>query len=233
MPVLILRDRCDNLPRCFAASACPNQALFYDEGKGQVVVFPERCSDCRGPCLNFCDHYALKYAPSLQELGLLQAELDGSMSAEEIAQERLRLKQAEESRQKQAISEATALNFQQEVVQARLPVLLVVDSPRSPTWKRIQPILEQLAQQYVGQVILRRVNSDSELQLLTALRIRSVPTFLLFYQGQPVNGVEGALSLAQLQRWLQELLDQLRGMEESHPGARPAPAGRPGPTALR
>ncbi len=227
MPVLILKDRCDNLPRCYAAAACPNQALLYDERQGRIVVFPERCGDCRGPCLNFCDRYALKYAPSLEELRLLQAEQDGSMSAQEIAAERLRLKQAQESRKQQAIAEVTALDFQQEVGQARLPVLLVVDSPRSPTWKRLQPILEQVGQQLVGQVTIRRLNSDSERQLLTALRIRSVPTFVLFYRGQPVNGVEGVLSQAQLQTWLQEALDELRTVEAGPPvlTGRPGPAG--------
>lgn len=223
MPVLILRERCDNLPHCFAATACPNQAIFYDEGKGQVVALPERCGNCRGPCLNFCDRYALKYAPSLEELRLLQAELDGTMSPEEIAQARMRLRQAEEARRREAVPEVTSGNFRQEVLQSRLPVLVMVDSPRFAVSKRLLPILEQMAQQYVGRVLIRRLNGDAEPDLAAALRIRVIPTFLFFYQGQLVDGVEGAFSPAQLQQWIEQVLEQLEA-----PATRPAP-GAPGP----
>jgi|YNPBryantNP2012_1023418.scaffolds.fasta_scaffold29680_1 thiol-disulfide isomerase/thioredoxin len=221
MPVLILRERCDNLPHCFAASACPNQALLYDEEKKQVVVFPERCGDCRGPCLNFCDRYALKYAPSLEELRLLQAELDGTMTPEEIAQARLRLRQEEEARRREAVPEVTAEDFRQEVLQSRLPVLVMVDSPRFAVTKRLHPVLEQMARQYVGRLLIRRLNGDAEPELTAALRVRVIPTFLFFYQGQLVDGVEGAFSPAQLQQWVEQVLEQV-----SAPAA-PDQAGKP------
>lgn len=226
MPVLILRDRCDNLAHCYAATACPKQALFYDEASGQVVVFPERCADCRGPCLNFCDRYALRYAPSLEELRLLQAELDGSMSAEEIARQRMLLRQAAEARRREQLQEVTAANFQQEVLQARLPVLLVVDSARLPTWKRLGAALEQVVGQFMGQLLVRRINSDVELQLTGALRVRSVPTFILVHEGQIVDGVEGEMSPTRLQSWLQGVLAQLQPREQAAAkGTPPARAG--------
>lgn len=224
MPVLILPDRCDNLPRCYAATACPNQALLYDAAQGRVVVLPERCGDCRGPCLNFCDRYALKYAPSLEELRLLQAELDGTMSAEEIARQRALIRQAREARQQAAVPEVTAAAFQQEVLQARLPVLLIVDSPRSGSMKRLAQTLEQMCQKWMGQLLIRRVNSDVELQLTGALRVRTVPTFFLFYQGQLLDAVEGALSPTQLQAWVQNALQQVQAMEQAQ-GLPKRPAG--------
>jgi thiol-disulfide isomerase/thioredoxin len=231
MPVLILRERCDDSPRCYAAGACPNQAILFDAASEQVVVLPERCGDCRGPCQNFCDRYALKFAPSMEELRLLQGELDGTMTAEAIAQERLRLKQAEDARrQAEQIPEITAAGFQQEVLQARLPVLLLVDTPRSTTWKQLAPVLQQMAQHYVGQLLIRRVNSDTERQLVSALRVRSVPSMLLLYQAQMVDAVEGAMSPTQLQGWIQSALEQLRGLEAGQaPG--PAPAKPAGPAA--
>ncbi len=227
MPVLILRERCDNLPYCFAATACPHQALFYDEGKGQVVVLPERCGDCRGPCLNFCDRYALKYAPSLEELRLLQAELDGTMSPEEIAQARLRLKQAEEARRQETVPEVTADDFREEVLQSRLPVLVMVESPRFAVSKRLLPILEQMAQQYIGRMLVRRLNGDAEPDLVAALRIRVIPTFLFFHQGQLVDGVEGAFSPAQLQQWIEQVLEQVEALAARPAPGAPGPAGKP------
>jgi len=233
MPVLILRDRCDNLSHCYAAAACPNEALFYDEASGQVVILPERCGDCRGPCLNFCDRYALKYAASLDELRLLQAELDGTMSADAIAQERLHLRnQAEEQRKSEQLPEITAAEFQQEVLQARLPVVLLVDTPRSATWQQLGTALQRLAEEFVGQILLRRVNSDQESQLVQALRVRTVPSFLLLYQAQLLDVVEGAVSAAQLRGWIQAVLQQLRAAQtgqrlEAGPAGPAAPGAPP------
>ncbi|MGC9024392.1 MAG: thioredoxin family protein, partial [Chloroflexia bacterium] len=139
-------------------------------------------------------------------------------SPEEIAQARLRLKQAEEARRGEAVPEVTAEDFRQEVLQSRLPVLVMVDSPRFTVTKRLLPVLEQMAQQYVGRLVIRRLNGDAEPDLAAALRVRVIPTFLLFYQGQLVDGVEGAFSPAQLQQWIEQALEQVQ-----------APAGRPTP----
>ncbi|MBN1484210.1 MAG: hypothetical protein JXA37_05765 [Chloroflexia bacterium] len=213
MPVLLLPDRCDHNPSCFAAAACPNQALFYDEKQERVVVIPERCGDCRGPCLNFCDLYALRYAPTLEELRLLQAELDGTMSQEEIAQERLRLRKEAEDRQRQAITEVTEATFQKEVLQAQLPVLLEVWSPRAG--QDLLVPLKELSRRYIGLLLIRRVNADNAPQLMNALQVRGVPTLFLFYQGQPLDAVMGMLSLAQLQTWVQQVLEQIEEAEAS------------------
>lgn len=222
MPVLVLHDRCDELPHCFAAAACPNDALFYAEKEGTVVVLPERCGDCRGPCLNFCDRYALRYAPTLEELLLLQAELDGTMSAEQIAKERLRLKEAEEKRRAGQIPLVTSMTFQREILQARLPVLLEVWANWSAPCRQMAPLLERLVQQYVGRLLIRRVNGDVEQQLLAALRVRGIPTYLFFHEGQLLDGVSGALAPAQLEQWVSGLLDQV---EEEPPTE---PPGSPG-----
>ncbi len=210
MPVLLLQERCDHRPSCFAATACPNQALFYSETEGRVVVLPERCGDCRGPCLNFCDLYALKYAPTLEELRLLQAELDGSMSAEEIAQERARLqKKAEEERRARMAPQVTAATFQREVLQATLPVLVKVEAPA----KQEDNTPQQLAQTYAGRLLIRRVDAYAERQLVAALQVRNLPTFLLFYRGQLVDGVTGMPSPAQLTAWINHVLDQIQAFE--------------------
>lgn len=227
MPVLILRDRCDSVPHCYAAAACPNHALFYNEAQGQVVVLPERCGDCRGPCLNFCDRYALKYAASLEDLRLLQAELDGTMTADAIAQERLQLRKQEEAQRKaEQVPEISSATFQAEVLQARLPVLLLVDTPRSTTWEQMGIALQQLAQEFVGQLLIRRVNGDQEPQLAQALRVRTVPSFLLLYQAQLLDVVEGAVSSAHLRGWIQAVLEQLWAAEAGQ-STEVGPAGQP------
>jgi thiol-disulfide isomerase/thioredoxin len=211
MPVLLLRDRCDNRAYCFAATVCPNQAIVYSEEQESVLVFPERCGECRGPCLNFCDGYALKYAPSLEELALLQAELDGTMSSEQISQERLRLqKEAEKKRRRELLTQVTEASFEQEVLASNLPVLVRVQSSDEE-----DPVLQELAQQYLGQLLFRWIDASSERQLVAALRIRNLPTYLLFYQGQLVDGVSGVPAFSQLQGWIAGLLDQIRDLEQS------------------
>ncbi len=233
MPVLLLKDRCDHLPHCYAAGACPNQALFYDERSGQVVVLPERCGDCRGPCLNFCDQFALKFAPTLEELRLVQAEIDGTMSAEEIAKERIRLRQEAEARARAAVPDVTAATFQRDVLQANLPVVVAVCTSRSTACRSLEATLQQLSQQFMGQVLFRRIDSDREPQLVAALQVRSVPTLLFFYRGELVHGVVGGLSAAQMQVWIQELLGQIRAVEEAQAKAAAGPSGMRGPWPVR
>lgn len=230
MPVLLLKDRCVHLAHCYAATVCPNGALFYAKDKGQVVVAPDRCGGCRGPCLNFCDHYALRYAPSLEELRLLQAELDGTISAEEIAQERLQMKQrAEDERKKQLVAEVTSTTFQKQVLEASLPVLLEVWSQRIEPDDSLLPLLQQLAQRYMGEILVRRVNADKEPQLVNALQIRSVPTLIMFHRGQFLDGVMGRLSAGQLQSWVQGLLGQIQMIEEDSGAIPDAPGLFGGP----
>ena len=89
----------------------------------------------------------------------------------------------------------TATNFEAEVVaaSAQLPVLIDFWAPWCGPCKVLGPLLEKLETQYNGAFRLAKVNSDVEQELSAAFQIRSIPTCILFKEGKPVDGFQGAL----------------------------------------
>jgi hypothetical protein len=91
------------------------------------------------------------------------------------------------------------------------------------------PIYQRLAEQYAGQMLFAKVDTDKEQALAQRLGIRSLPTLLFVYRGQVVDGVVGALPAPQLQARIQQVLALAQQM--GGPAAAPPAAGAPGPGA--
>lgn len=58
--------------------------------------------------------------------------------------------------------------------------------------KALMPLLAQVAADYQGELLLAKVNCDVEQQIVARYGIRSLPTVVLFKNGQPVDGFQGA-----------------------------------------
>jgi thioredoxin 1 len=72
--------------------------------------------------------------------------------------------------------------------------------------RMMAPTVEALAQEYAGRVKVVTMDSDTNLQTVTKYNVRSLPTFLLFKGGQPVDQVIGAVPRPVLERKIQEHL---------------------------
>jgi thioredoxin len=83
------------------------------------------------------------------------------------------------------------------------------------TWcgpcKVVEPELLALAQEYAGRAKVVGVDIDQSPFLARQLGIQSVPTFLVFHQGRPVNGKTGALKKAQLAELIEPVLPRPAG----------------------
>ena len=79
------------------------------------------------------------------------------------------------------------------------------------TWcgpcQMIGPMIEELAEEFDGKIIIGKVNVDENSDLPSQYGIRNIPTILFFKGGEMVSKLVGAQSKAKLQEEAQKLLD--------------------------
>ncbi|HMB78111.1 MAG TPA: thioredoxin [Kiloniellaceae bacterium] len=99
--------------------------------------------------------------------------------------------------------------FGQEVVQASLKTPVIVDfwAPWCGPCKQLGPLLEKAVTEARGAVILVKVNIDENQELAAQLRIQSIPTVYAFFQGQPVDGFQGAKPESEIKAFVKRLAE--------------------------
>jgi thioredoxin len=105
----------------------------------------------------------------------------------------------------------TEQNFEREVLMSELPVLLEFGAEWCGPCKVVAPELEALASELDGKAKIVSVDIDKSPLLARELGVQSVPTFVVFHQGRPVNGKVGALRRPQLRELLEPLLPRAAG----------------------
>jgi len=88
----------------------------------------------------------------------------------------------------------TQENFAAEVLKASGPVLVDFWAEWCGPCKMIGPVLDELATEYSGRVKIGKVNVDEHQGLAAEYGIRSIPTLLLFHQGQVAEQMVGLRS---------------------------------------
>jgi thioredoxin 1 len=100
----------------------------------------------------------------------------------------------------------TNQNFDEEVLQSALPVLVDFWAEWCGPCKMIAPVVEELGGELAGQMKVAKVNVDEAQELAARYNIMSIPTLLVFKNGKQVNQIVGALGKDQL---LQKIKPQL------------------------
>ncbi len=100
----------------------------------------------------------------------------------------------------------TTDNFEKEVLQSELPVLVDFYADWCGPCKMMTPIVEGLAQGYDGKVKVGKLNIDDEMEIAQQYRVMSIPTFILFKDGKAVETSVGAMSKDELESKLQKVL---------------------------
>ena len=87
----------------------------------------------------------------------------------------------------------TDANFAAEVLQSDIPVLVDFYADWCGPCKMMAPIIKELAEAYAGKIKIGKLNVDENPNAAVQYKVMSIPTFLLFQNGEKVNAVSGAV----------------------------------------
>ncbi len=104
-----------------------------------------------------------------------------------------------------AALEITDSNFNEEVLNADLPVLVDFWAEWCGPCKMVSPIVEELSEEYTGKIKVTKLDVDSNPQTAASFGIRGIPTLLMFKDGAAVDQIVGAVP----KTTLKERLDQI------------------------
>jgi len=100
------------------------------------------------------------------------------------------------------IEHITDDNFEPQVLQSDLPVLVDYWAEWCGPCKQIAPILDEVAREYDGRLKVAKINVDENREVPARFGIRGIPTLMLFRNGNVEDTRVGALSKSQLTAFL-------------------------------
>lgn len=88
----------------------------------------------------------------------------------------------------------TTANFEAEVLNSEIPVLVDFYADWCGPCKMMAPVVERLAEEYEGKLKVGKCNTDDNMPLTQKYRVASIPTFIIFKDGEPAAVFMGAMS---------------------------------------
>jgi thioredoxin 1 len=100
----------------------------------------------------------------------------------------------------------TDASFEADVLKSETPVLVDFWAEWCGPCRMIGPALEEIAEELAGQVTIAKVNIDDEPEWATKFNVRSIPTMLIFKNGELVAQKLGAEPKSSLKKWVESSL---------------------------
>ena len=97
-------------------------------------------------------------------------------------------------------------NFQSEVLQSKIPVLVDFYADWCGPCRAVAPIVEELAKEYSGKAGFAKINVDEAPTLASQYGVMSIPTIILFKNGKPEEQVIGYKPKNELKKLLDTVL---------------------------
>jgi putative thioredoxin len=111
------------------------------------------------------------------------------------------------------IIDVSEANFMAEVVDASQTVPVIVDfwAPWCGPCKTLGPALEAAVTAAKGAVKMAKINVDENQMIAGQLRVQSIPTVYAFWQGQPIDGFQGALPPSEIKAFVERVVTAAGG----------------------
>ena len=100
--------------------------------------------------------------------------------------------------------EVTTDNFETEVLESSLPVLVDFFADWCGPCKMMSPVVDQIGEEMSSQVKVCKCNVDDNGAVAEKYDVMSIPNFILFKDGKPAANQVGAVSPAEFKKWIEE-----------------------------
>ena len=106
------------------------------------------------------------------------------------------------------VNEVTEADFQNSVIEESKKRLVLVDfwAPWCGPCRTLTPIIEKLADEYAGRLLLAKVNSDENQSLAGELGVRGIPNVKAFFDGEMIDEFTGAMPEGMVRQFIERLL---------------------------
>ena len=104
------------------------------------------------------------------------------------------------------IVNVTDASFEQDVLQSDVPVLVDYWAEWCGPCKMIAPVLEEIADDYAGKLKIAKLNIDENEATAPKFGIRSIPTLILFKNGNAEATKIGAMSKSELAAFIEQAI---------------------------
>ncbi|MFP5222192.1 MAG: thioredoxin [Acidobacteriota bacterium] len=100
--------------------------------------------------------------------------------------------------------QVTDATFEEEILKCQLPVLVDFWAPWCGPCRAMGPVIDELANEYSGQVKVAKMNVDENPSTPSKYGIRAIPTLILFKGGEVVEQITGAVSKSSIKEMISQ-----------------------------
>jgi thioredoxin 1 len=97
--------------------------------------------------------------------------------------------------------------FEAKVLQSDIPVLVDFWAPWCGPCHMVAPILDKLADEYAGEILVAKVNTDEDAQWAMQYGVQGIPTMLVVHNGEVIREQVGAVSEPFIRALVDEVLE--------------------------
>lgn len=102
--------------------------------------------------------------------------------------------------------EITLQSFEKDVMRSKVPVMVDFWASWCGPCKMVSPLIDELAEDYDGRATVGKINVDEQAELAERFRVMTIPTVMIFKNGEPVDKLVGVKSKEELAQMLEKQL---------------------------